>query len=74
VRRLAWLRPTRTVGEEVFNRCTDLPGHQFSAERLSPCHHLIDRPQDDRVTCVLDDHFATLSKAVLLPEFGRQDN
>jgi hypothetical protein len=66
------LRLARPIGEEVVYRCPGLASYQLLAERLSPCNHLIDRPKDDRITGVLDDHLTALSKAVLLSEFSRQ--
>jgi hypothetical protein len=39
---------------------------------LSPCNHLIDRPKDDRITSVLDNHLTAASMAVFLSEFGRR--
>jgi hypothetical protein len=65
-------RLTRTIGEEVFNRCAGLTRYQPSAKRLSPRNRLIDRPQDDRITGVLDDKLAAMKKAVFLSEFDRQ--
>jgi hypothetical protein len=66
------LRLARSIGKKVFDRNAGLASHQPSAKGLSPRDHLIDRPQDDGVTCVFDDHLTTLSKAMLLSKFSRQ--